>query len=189
MNRIPELQQLLAEVEKKYARRLASTTDFETLSTVMEYEQGETLGASTLKRLWGYIPGRTTPRLTTLNVLAKYVGYKSFLEFRDSLYADESSGYSPFRTFVAAADLKVGGKIVIGWAPNRLVTLEYAGDEQFRVLESVNSKLKKGDVFRQQAFFKGWPMFIPGIQRGGTVTPPYVAGKTEGLNIIDLPDR
>ena len=185
MNHIPELQQLLAEVEKKYARRLATTTDFETLSSVMEYEQGESLGASTLKRLWGYIPGRTTPRLTTLNVLARYIGFKDFLQYRDSLYADDASGFSPSRGFVAASDMTPGEKLVIGWAPNRLVTLEFLGNERFRVAESVNSKLREGDEFSQQAFFKGWPMFIPGISRSGKVTPPYVAGKTEGLNYLE----
>lgn len=186
MNQIPELQQLLAEVESKYARRIATTTDFEMLSNVMEYEQGESLGASTLKRLWGYIPGRTTPRLSTLNVLAKYVGYKDFLQFRDSLYADDTSGFSPSRTFVAADDMTPGEKLVIGWAPNRLLTLEYLGEDRFRVLETANSKLREGDEFCQQVFFKGWPLFVSGISRDGKVTPPYVAGKTQGLNCLEL---
>lgn len=186
MNQIPELQQLLAEVEKKYSHRIATTTDFETLSTVMEYEQGESLGASTLKRLWGYIPGRTTPRLSTLDVLARYAGYKNFLHFRDSLFADDASGYSPTRSFVAAEDMTPGEKLVIGWAPNRLVTLEYLGEGRFRVAESANSKLREGDEFCQQAFFKGWPLFVSGISRNGGITPPYVAGKTDGLNYLEV---
>ena len=38
---IPELSFLLSEVEKKYGRRVATSTDFETLSVVIEMETGK----------------------------------------------------------------------------------------------------------------------------------------------------
>ena len=37
---IPELVYLLTEVEKKYGRRIATTTDFESLSVVIEHTIG-----------------------------------------------------------------------------------------------------------------------------------------------------
>ena len=66
---IPELSFLLKEVEKVYGRRVATTTDFESLSVVIEHEIGELLSASTLKRLWGYVGDRRTPRGDTVKVL------------------------------------------------------------------------------------------------------------------------
>ena len=59
---IPELTSLLKSVENAYGRRVATTTDFESLSVVIEHEIGELLSASTLKRLWGYVGDRRTPR-------------------------------------------------------------------------------------------------------------------------------
>ncbi len=54
-NHIPEIALLLEEVEKKYGRKVSTSTDFESLSVVIEHEIGEYLSSSTLKRLWGYV--------------------------------------------------------------------------------------------------------------------------------------
>ncbi len=43
---IPELTYLLSEVERKHNRRIATTTDFESLSVVIEHHTGELLSAS-----------------------------------------------------------------------------------------------------------------------------------------------
>ncbi len=58
---VPELNYLLAEVEKRYGRRLSTSADFEALSVVVEHESGELISASTLKRLWGYVTLKPTP--------------------------------------------------------------------------------------------------------------------------------
>ena len=38
---MPELAYLLTEVENRYGRRIATTTDFESLSFVIEHQTGE----------------------------------------------------------------------------------------------------------------------------------------------------
>ena len=42
---IPELSFLLSEVEKKYGRRVATSTDFESLSVVIEMSVGELISS------------------------------------------------------------------------------------------------------------------------------------------------
>mgnify|MGYP003318672969 CR=1 FL=1 len=78
---MPELAYLLTEVEKKYGRRIATTTDFESLSVVIEHTIGELISSSTLKRLWGYVSLNPTPRIATLDVLSRFVGHKDFRSF------------------------------------------------------------------------------------------------------------
>ena len=46
---MPELAYLLTEVENKYGRRIATTTDFESLSVVIEHQIGELISSSTLR--------------------------------------------------------------------------------------------------------------------------------------------
>ena len=70
---MPELAYLLEEVEKKYGRRIATTTDFEALSVVIEHQAGEMLYSSTLKRLRGYVSLSPTPRVATLDILSRFV--------------------------------------------------------------------------------------------------------------------
>ena len=106
---VPELNYLLAEVEKRYGRRLSTSADFEALSVVVEHESGELLSASTLKRLWGYVTLKPTPRISTLNVLARYIGKRDFNAFRQSILNDEHyvSGFFTVKK-VCTSELKKG---------------------------------------------------------------------------------
>ena len=76
---------------------------------------------------------------------------------------------------------------MLGWAPNRIVELIYIGGTTFEVISVQNAKLQKGDRFEASEFILGAPLFIASIRRSdGTVTPPYVAGKVEGLNVLEV---
>ena len=78
---ITELSHLLSEVERTYGRRIATSTDFEALAVMIEHQTRELISASTLKRLWGYVTLNPTPRMTTLDVLARYIGQSSCKKF------------------------------------------------------------------------------------------------------------
>ena len=183
---IPEIALLLQEVEKKYGRKVNTSTDFESLSVLIEHEIGEYISSSTLKRLWGYVSLKPKPRIATLDVLCRYVGRASFADFREELKRMPGVNSDFFTTHVvSSADLKVGDKIVIGWKPNRLVTLVYKGDDKFCVVESENAKLRKGDEFNATQFMLGYPLFIDRILRPEGPTPAFVAGKVSGLNRLE----
>lgn len=47
------------------------------------------ISLSTLKRLWGYVPYTSRPRLTTLNILSRYVGYRDFSAFCEALQEED----------------------------------------------------------------------------------------------------
>ncbi len=184
---VPELNYLLAEVEKRYGRRLSTSADFEALSVVVEHECGELISSSTLKRLWGYVTLKPTPRISTLNVLSRYVGKRYFSAFKQSILNDEhyvSHFFSVKK--VCSSDLKNGAEVLIGWAPNRLVTLRYDGDGNYTVIKSENSKLLEGDKFQSESFMIGYPLYIPRLLRNGEYTLSYIAGTQEGLNRADV---
>ena len=183
---IPELSFLLKEVEKVYGRRVATTTDFESLSVVIEQEIGEQLSASTLKRLWGYVGDRRVPRADTLDILAKYCGKKDFKGFCAWL-VEESGVDSQFFTerYIRASDLAVGDKLSLGWAPDRLVKVECLASGRFRVVSSANSKLKAGDEFEADGFMFNCPLYITTIYREGKILPAYVAGRVHGLSVLE----
>lgn len=183
---IPELNSLLKEVMKVYGRRVATTTDFESLSVVIEHEIGELLSASTLKRLWGYVRDRRVPRADTLDILSKYCGKKDFKDFCAWL-AEESGVDSEFISsrFIRSCNLAAGDNLALGWAPDRLVCIEYLGNDRFRVMSSGKSKLKEGDEFEVDAFMLGFPLYIAAIYREGQILPAYVAGRVHGLSVLE----
>ena len=185
-NTIPEIATLLKEVEVKYGRKVNTSTDFESLSVVIEREINEYISASTLKRLWGYVSLKPAPRVATLDVLSRFCGYGNFADYRESLRQRPDSESDFFSaTCVAAADLAVGDRVLIGWEPNRLVTLRYDGGSGFTVLESQNAKLREADRFCVTQFLLGYPLYIDHVDRADGPTPSYVAGKNGGLNRVE----
>ena len=184
---MPELAYLLEEVEKKYGRRIATTTDFESLSVVIEHQIGELLSSSTLKRLWGYVSLNPTPRVATLDILSRFVGHKNFKAFCASL-KDSKAFVSTFFTakYQTVAELASGVSVTVGWAPNRLARLNYLGDFQFEVVSSENSQLLQGDRFELSEIIVGYPLYISRILRDGEYTPSYVAGQQGGINLLKV---
>lgn len=184
---IPELKFLLSEVEKAYSRSVSTTTDFEALSVVIERDINERLSASTLKRLWGYVSNNSSPSLTTLNILSRFVGKRDFRTFCEDLKKMELFESSFFTsTFISASDLAPGDTVRIGWNPDRIVCLEYLGNFRFRVVQNYNSSLREGDEFECSSFFLGYPLYIPRILRNEEYTPSYIAGSANGLTTLEL---
>lgn len=185
---IPELGELLHQVEEKFGHRLSTTTDYELLSFVIEREIGELISASTLKRLWGYVSYSSTPRIATMDTLSRYLGHKDFKVFCKVL-RDSGAVVSSFFTSktIETASLKEGSSLLLGWAPNRLMEIRFIGGTTFEVVSVENAKLRPGDRFEASEFILGAPLFISSVRRSdGTQTPPYVAAKAEGLNVLEV---
>lgn len=184
-NSIPELGCLLHEVEEKYGERLATSKNFESLAIAIQEQTRMVISSSTLKRLWGYVSLNPLPRRATLDILAKYLSYKDFPAYCDSLSKRGimESGFFDTRS-IAVSDLQEGNKLELGWAPNRLVTLLYLGNFQFEVIDSQNSKLEKGDRFELSNVIFGYPLFISRILRNGEYTPSFIAGRDTGINTL-----
>lgn len=83
--------QLRDAIEKKTGRYPATPKDFDCLAADIYEQLHESVSASTLKRVWGYVDSDSTPRITTLNVLAKFIGYSNWHDFCNSM-DDEGSG-------------------------------------------------------------------------------------------------
>lgn len=187
---MPELAYLLTEVEKRYGRRIATTTDFESLSVVIEHQTGELISSSTLKRLWGYVSLNPVPRISTLDILSRFLGYRDFKSF--CVFLKESKVFAS--TFFTAncltvADLEPGTEVVIGWAPNRLLKLYYHGMFKFEVMSSENSQLKPGDIFELSEIIVGYPLYISRVMRDGEYTPAFVAGRQGGINTLRIESK
>ena len=73
---------LKQEVERTFGRQLTETRDFEQLSHLLLSHTRERLSPTTLKRFWGYLKNEEVQtRLHTLDVLARFVGYKGYEDF------------------------------------------------------------------------------------------------------------
>ena len=181
----PEVAELLILVEKKYAKNLKTTTDFEEFSLRLSRDK-IILSPSTLKRLWNYVNDKHVPRTTTLDSLSQYLGFPLFKDFCAHLKTAVSYNSSFFSTQqLMCEDLKMNDKIEIGWSPNRRLLLRYEDKHLFTVLEAENSKIQVGDKFESVSFMKGQPLYLSYVLRNGEKFPAFIAGRNTGLTVLN----
>ena len=169
---------LRSMVEESVSRKMKTPADFQFLTGVIQERCKETLGVTTLKRIWGYIDGYDTTRYSTLSVLARCVGFRDWDDF---LAHHNQSGESSNMVLGRALypdEIPQEGLVRIAWSPDRRVLLKHLGDSGFEVMESENSKLKPGDTFHCSCFIIGEPLYLDNFVRGNNAPTLFVVAQT-----------
>ena len=111
----PEIEELKRLVKEKYEDTLATSTDFEVFSLMLKKKYNATVSTSTLKRLYNYVGDEHTPRVATLNVLARYLGHADFGKFVAWLKTSPCYNSSFFNANqLMSSDLNRGDEVEIG---------------------------------------------------------------------------
>ena len=180
----PEIHELKKQIEERLKRKMKTPNDFIFLSGVIWERTHETMSATTLKRLWGYIDGADETRISTLDILSRSLGFQDWDDFLKHL--DSISGSDPvLARHISIDDLEDGDKIVVSWKPNRRCTFRYLGDARFVVEKAENSKLKVGDTFSATLFILHEPLYLNHLIQGNNPPVPFVVGNRDGLCEIE----
>ena len=75
------IAQLRQAVEKKAGRQIRTPKDFDFLAEAIFGECHTMVSVSTLKRIWGYVQSDSSPRPSTLDPLARYIGFADWEDF------------------------------------------------------------------------------------------------------------
>ena len=75
------IEQLREAIEKEAGRKMKTPKDFDYLSEVIERQLHEHISSTTLKRMWGYLAEPVTPRISTLDILAQFLGHADWDAF------------------------------------------------------------------------------------------------------------
>ena len=177
---------LIQRIEEVTGQHYDSPKDFDKLSQQIFFKTEEMVSPSTLKRLWGYIDSASSPRSYTLDVLARFLGYRDYEAFKvDNEHADVQSDIT-LCDKVSCEDLAVSDLLELSWLPNRLCRIEHLGGGGFRVVEAQNTKLSVGDTFFCSLFLSHEPLFVDKLMHGGNGPFVYVAGKKDGITVRRL---
>lgn len=171
-------------VEDSVARKMKTPADFQFLTGIISERCKESLSVSTLKRVWGYVDGYDNTRYLTLSILARCVGFRDWEDFcKNHDHAEDTSNMVVGRA-INPADLAVGDRLSISWAPDRRMLIEHLGDSSFKVLQSENSKLKAGDTFHCGYFIIGEPLYLDNFVHGTNAPTLFVVGNKGGLTAV-----
>ncbi|MBR5653635.1 MAG: hypothetical protein IKX22_06100 [Prevotella sp.] len=173
-------KKIIQLLQQKCGHDVRTPYDIQCLALDIESQTGEHIGVNTLKRLLGSIDDERSPRISTLDVVARYLGYGDW----DTLSQLDTGSNSSFDTIdgeLRMADLSVGQQVLITYLPNRHVCMEYLGDGHFRVIEAENSKLLVGDMLSISHIVNNYPLFVTNVLRENADLGSFTAGKAQGI--------
>ena len=172
-------------LKSKSGSELHLPSDCEFLSLDIESKTGVRIGATTLKRLLGFAQDERMPHSSTLDAIARYLGYAHW----DELSKIEDDGNSDFDSFddeVRSADLPVDACVEITYLPDRKVRMQYLGKQHYRIVESDNSKLQIADEVEIQNFVLHHPLLVLNVWRSGKSLGQFTAGRVSGISSIKV---
>ena len=174
---------LKREVERMVGRQLTEARDFEQLSHLLLSHTRERLSPTTLKRLWGYLKNEEVQtRPHTLDVLARFVGYKNYEDFcAHSESLDEVQSGIKAEEKITTEGLRRGQRLIITWRPDRRIVVKHIGNGQFEIVEAENTKLSVGDTFRCHLMIQHEPLYLDEVVHQGQPAMVYVAGQKDGV--------
>lgn len=174
-------------MEEAFGRAVMRSADCERLAEDIEAKTGQHVGATTVKRWFGYADGGPKSfRRSTYDILARFVGYDGIKQMRQALGDTfEISSYSP-TGMVDVSRLEPGTQIRLTYDPGREIEMTLLGDCRFRIDKSVNSKLEEGDEARIVFLAKGFPLTVTELVRGGYELGEYTGAKHSGLTSIEI---
>lgn len=172
-------------LKRKSGNGLRLPSDCEYLSLDIASKTGVRIGATTLKRLVGFATDERQPHTSTLDAIARYLGFAHWEEL-SKIEDHGNSGFNCSDEEVRSADLQVGNVVEVTYLPDRRLALTYLGGNRYEVQVSENSKLKVGDEVEIQNFVVHHPLLVTQVWRNGESLGQFTAGRVSGLSSIKV---
>lgn len=177
---------LKKKVEEKFGEKIRYSRQCEALSEAIFETTGERLSLVTLKRFFGFTTAKVEPRLSTLDILSRYCGFTSF-EIAESEFL-KSGLISEFRNVerIESSKLNSGSIVIVKYNPGRIIRFRYIEQYLYIVEESVNSKLRKGDLVEMDSITIGFELIVSKVIRNGIDLGSYISAKQGGIQSIQM---
>lgn len=179
--------EILKRVREKVGLGMTRSADFDVLSQAIRDRTNENLGVNTLKRLFGFKTDKVVPRLSTMDIIAQYLGSNDYEALIKELGEDaDISIFTPIDC-LEVQELEKGTQIKIAYDPNRVLFLTYIGDFKFIVNEIEGSRnILKGDLLTITQLAVGHRFVVAHVTRNGVDLGAYESAKFKGLKSVEI---
>ncbi len=172
-------------IENKFGNEISYPVDCEALSEHIFNITKKRISYSTLKRLMGFVKGPDSARLSTLDIIAKYLSFKNWQELSLSIRNESDSDFINTE-IINSQKLNINCIIEIKYPPNRTIRIKYIGNNIFKVIASENSKLCLNDLLEIYYIVKNQPLYVYQVIRNGIYLGEYIAGKNYGITEFSI---
>lgn len=179
--------EILKRLREKVGLSMTKSADFDVLSQAIRDNTSENLGVNTLKRLFGFKTEKVVPRLSTMDIIAQYLGCSDYESLLKELGEDaDISLFTPVDC-LEVQELAKGSQIQLSYDPNRIFFLTYIGDFQFIVNEVEGShNILKGDILTITQLAVGHRFVCSHVMRDGVDLGAYESAKFKGLKSVGV---
>lgn len=179
--------EILRRLKDKVGLDMAKSSDFDILSQSIIDSTSENLSVNTLKRLFGFKTDKVVPRVSTMDIIAQYLGYADYGSLIKDLGEDaDISLFTPIDC-LEVQELEKGTQIRVAYDPNRVFFLTYLGDCQFIVNNVEGSKsIRKGDLLTITQLAVGHRFVVAHVVRDGEDLGAYESAKFKGLKSVEI---
>ena len=167
-------------LEEKSGINIRYSRDCEVLANKIGSQSNCRLSASTIRRLFGFIKETKEVRIHTLDVISNYLGHTSWDELIQTLNQEEDIK-PDIITELKLSRLKTGDKYSYTYKPDAEVTFECVAKSRFKVIDSKNGQLKKGDIFTANMILLHYPFFIRQADQVNNSFVQVIEGKISGI--------
>ncbi len=178
------ITKLCKSVEETFGVAVTTPSKFDALATMIFERTGILFSTTTLKRLWGYLNEPVTPRISTLNTLARFCGWTDFEHFCTGASVAVESGPIGAPFISADRNITAGERVRLFWAPSRVCLIEYQGNNHWLVVEASGTRLAPGDIFDCSLIIRGEPLYIDNLTHDGQRHETYVCGHRTGVTFV-----
>lgn len=169
-------------IKQKSGLSFSQSKDYFLLAEMIFFTTGEHISDNTLRRLMGVKNDGGVPRISTLDIVARFLGFDSWCSYEKYGHKEMSdSRFVDNRVVVASSQLSVGQQVEIQYHPYRTVIMEYVGDELYSVNSVSGGSLKENDLLKIYNFVEGMTLFVQDVIRKGNSLGQYIAGEVSGL--------
>lgn len=176
---------IISMLSKKLGKDVTVPDGASSLAIAIESATGQHIGLNTIKRLVGILPYKYSPRYSTLEILAAFLGFQNwrvletFVEKRISEFGENSQ-------LIDMAKLPEGIEAILEWEPDRRIRIRHNKDAEYLVEEAVNSKLLRGDILTLTFAGEGFPLVVKSVVRNGNNLGTYTASPETGLRKLEI---
>lgn len=167
-------------IEIKFGKLVKYPKDCEALAVSISKDRGENISASTMKRLFGMIKIANHPRAYTLDIIAQYAGFKNWESAINGDLLNENACFESCEQIIIR-NLQKGQLINLAYGSDRILKIEYLGKNEFKILESHNSKLLFGDTVTILRLEASFPMVCESVVRDGQNIGKFISEDKEGI--------
>jgi hypothetical protein len=175
-------------LKQKSGLALRLPSEAEQLVLDIESNTREHIGVNTMKRLLGMIADEREPRATTLDVIARYLGYAHWGTL-SAVEGKSNSSFSASEGELRSSELPSGAWVEVNYHPGRHVVLRHVSGSRFLVEKSEKSKLFEGDSVDVDYFIQGYPIYVRQVVRNGINLGTFTAGKMAGISYSVVENR